>query len=77
MRDLRQTGAGLPRTSQFTLKDLRPRANRQQLEADFRPGSTPDADTAFRNARQHSDREKIRIEGDKVLIRVMNSVMKA
>ena len=34
------------------------------------------ADTAFRNARQNSDRENTRIEGDKVLIRVMNSVMK-
>ena len=34
------------------------------------------ADTAFRNARQNSDRENTRIEGDKVLVRVMNSVMK-
>ena len=34
------------------------------------------ADMAFRNARQNSDRENTRIEGDKVLIRVMNSVMK-
>ena len=34
------------------------------------------ADTAFRNARRNSDRENTRIEGDKVLIRVMNSVMK-
>ena len=34
------------------------------------------ADTAFRNARQNSDRENTRIEHDKALLRVMRSVMK-
>ncbi len=33
-------------------------------------------DTAFRNARQNSDKENARIEHDKALIRVMTSVMK-
>ncbi len=33
-------------------------------------------DTAFRNARQHSDRENTRIEHDKALLRVMTSMMK-
>ena len=34
------------------------------------------ADTAFRNARQNSDKENTRIEHDKALLRVMRSVMK-
>ena len=34
------------------------------------------ADTAFKNARQNSDRENARIEHDKALLRVMTSVMK-
>ena len=34
------------------------------------------ADTAFRNAQQNSDRENARIEHDKALQRVMNSIMK-
>ena len=34
------------------------------------------ADTAFRNAQQNSDRENARIEHDKALQRVMNSMMK-
>ena len=34
------------------------------------------ADTAFRNAQQNSDRENARIEHDKALERVMNSMMK-
>ena len=46
-----------------------------QLITETIPGKVA-ADTAFRNARQNSDRENTRIEGDKVLIRVMNSVMK-
>ena len=33
-------------------------------------------DRAFRNARQHSDRENTRIEHDKALLRVMTSMMK-
>ena len=33
------------------------------------------ADTAFRNARQNSDRQNARIEHDKALLRVMTSVM--
>ena len=33
-------------------------------------------DSAFRNARQHSDRENTRIEHDKALLRVMTSMMK-
>ena len=32
-------------------------------------------DTAFRNARQNSDRQNARIEHDKALLRVMTSVM--
>ena len=34
------------------------------------------ADTAFRNARQNSDKENTRLEHDKALLRVMRSVMK-
>ena len=34
------------------------------------------ADTAFRNARQNSDRQNARIEHDKALLRVMTSVMR-
>ena len=34
------------------------------------------ADTAFRNARQYSDQENARVEHDKALKRVMNSMMK-
>ncbi len=34
------------------------------------------ADTAFRNARQNSDRENTRIEHDKALVRVMQNLMK-
>ena len=34
------------------------------------------ADTAFKNARQNSDKENARIEHDKALVRVMTSVMK-
>ncbi len=34
------------------------------------------ADTAYRNARRHSDRENTRIEHDKALLRVMSSMMK-
>ena len=34
------------------------------------------ADTAFRNARQNSDRENARIEHDQALLRVMTAVMK-
>ena len=34
------------------------------------------ADTAYRNARKHSDRENTRIEHDKALLRVMSSMMK-
>ena len=34
------------------------------------------ADTAFRNAQQNSDKENTRIEHDKALERVMNSMMK-
>ena len=33
-------------------------------------------DTAFRNARENSDRENARIEPDRALVRVMTSVMK-
>ena len=33
-------------------------------------------DTAFRNARQHSDEQNARIEHDGALLRVMTSVMK-
>ena len=42
------------------------------------PGPFPrrvPSDTAFRNARQNSDRENARIEHDKALLRVMTSVM--
>jgi len=34
------------------------------------------ADTAYRNAQQHSDKQNARIEHDKALLRVMTSVMK-
>ena len=34
------------------------------------------ADTAFRNARENSDRQNARIEHDKALVRVMTGVMK-
>ena len=34
------------------------------------------ADTAFRNARQNSDRQNARIEHDKALVRVMTAVMR-
>ena len=34
------------------------------------------ADTAFRNARQNSDRQNARIEHDKALLRVMTAVMR-
>ena len=34
------------------------------------------ADTAFRNARQNSDRQNARIEHDKALMRVMTAVMR-
>jgi len=34
------------------------------------------ADTAYRNARQNSDAENARIEHEKALVRVMNSMMK-
>ena len=34
------------------------------------------ADTAYRNARQHSDRQNARIEHDKALGRVMTAVLK-
>ena len=34
------------------------------------------ADTAFRNARQNSDRQNARIEHDRALLRVMTSVMR-
>ena len=34
------------------------------------------ADSAFRNARQNSDRENTRIEHDRALLRVMQNVMK-
>ena len=34
------------------------------------------ADTAFQNARKHSDRQNARIEHDKALVRVMTAVLK-
>lgn len=34
------------------------------------------ADTAFRNAQKHSDRENARIEHDRALLRVMTSMVK-
>ena len=33
-------------------------------------------DTAFRNARENSDKENVRIEHDRALLRVMTGVMK-
>jgi type I restriction enzyme R subunit len=34
------------------------------------------ADTAFQNAKKHSDRQNARIEHDKALVRVMTAVLK-
>ena len=47
----------------------------QQLIAEIIPARVA-ADTAFRNARQNSDRENARIEHDQALLRVMTAVMK-
>ena len=47
---------------------------RQMITVDI-PGMVAE-DTAFRNARENSDRENARIEHDKALGRVMTSIMK-
>ncbi|MCY3592458.1 MAG: type I restriction endonuclease subunit R [Acidobacteria bacterium] len=51
-------------------------ADRVQRMIAFDIPSRVAADTAFRNARQNSDRENTRIEHDKALLRVMQRVMK-
>ena len=47
----------------------------QQLITETIPSRVAE-DTAYRNARQHSDEQNARIEHDRVLLRVMTSVMK-
>ena len=47
----------------------------QRLITEEIPSRVAD-DTAFRNARRHSDRQNTRIEHDKALLRVMTSMMK-
>ncbi len=51
-------------------------ADRVQRMIAFDIPSRVAEDTAFRNARQNSDKENTRIEHDKALLRVMRSVMK-
>ena len=51
-------------------------ADRVQRLIAFDIPSRVAADTAFRNARQNSDKENTRLEHDKALLRVMRSVMK-
>ena len=51
-------------------------ADRVQRMIAFDIPSRVAADTAFRNARQNSDKENTRLEHDKALLRVMRSVMK-
>ena len=47
----------------------------QQLITETSPSRVAE-DTAFKNARQNSDKENARIEHDKALLRVMTSLMK-